>query len=184
MKYLLPLLFVAILPNFAHAHPGSNRLVCKSSVNSGSAQKVELSIKRSNGKGWFAPEIEISLDQKSYLLTTPDEMNNYGTTYHNTPLKVISVTAEVPSDEENVNSGEFRVTAIPDSVKGYDIENRPVVWSLEAEKDECYDTNGSAKFQAILNGYLFIQSDGEDAVKRIDTQILDCELTYNSGMSC
>lgn len=179
MKHLLAFLIFTALSNTAFAHPGGHKLVCKSAKNSGSTQKIEISLSRSNGTGWFAPTIEMNVENKKFQLTTPDEMNNYGTTFHNSPLKVITVTAEVPF-EKNANTGFFSVVAIPASVKAFDIENKPVKWSLKNEKDECNDSNGRATFQAIVHGYLNV----DDSETNIGAQVLDCELAYNSGMAC
>lgn len=179
MKLLIPLMIFATFSNMAHAHPGGHRLVCKSAKNSGSAQKLDFSLARSNGKGWHAPTIEVIVDNKKIEFSTPDEMDNYGTTFHNSPLKVITVTAEVEYDGIQ-NAGNFSIVAIPETVKAFDTENNPVQWSFEAEKDECNDTNGKAIFQGIINGYLY---EGKENI-HIDTQIMDCVLTYNSGMAC
>ncbi|MGZ3790122.1 MAG: hypothetical protein ACXVLQ_16420 [Bacteriovorax sp.] len=179
MKNLLAFFIFTALSNTAFAHPGGHKLVCQSAKHSGSNQKIEISLSRSNGTGWYAPTIEMSVENKKFKLTTPDDMNNYGTTFHNSPLKVITVTADVPI-EKNTNAGYFSVVAIPGSVKAFDTENKPVKWSLKAEKDECNDTNGRATFQGIIHGYLNV--DSSDIY--IDPQILDCELSYNSGMEC
>nr|BDT29710.1 hypothetical protein BHI3_31760 [Bacteriovorax sp. HI3] len=174
MKQLLTLLVFGTLSTAAFAHPGSHRLSCHSALNSGAKQDVSVFLTRSNGKGWAAPTIKISLNNKEVVLNTPDDMDNYGSTFHNSPLKVVTVTAEVPE------SGYFSVIAMPETVKAFDIDGNPVKWNFEAEKDECNDTNGSATFKAIINGYIY--QDGAD--DKIETQILDCELTYNSGMAC
>lgn len=174
MKQVLTLLVFGILSTTAFAHPGSHRLSCQSVLNSGAKQKVEVSLVRSNGKGWYAPTIKVTLDKKEVVLNTPDDMDNYGSTFHNSPLKVVTVTAEVQ------DSGYFSIIAIPETVKAFDLEGNPVQWSFEAEKDECNDTNGSATFKAIINGYIY--QDGAD--DKIETQVLDCKLTYNSGMTC
>lgn len=179
MKLLIPLFIFAAVSNIAHAHPGGHRLTCKSAKNSGSEQKVEFSLARSNGVGWHAPKIEVSVDNKKLELSTPDDMSNYGTTFHNSPLQVITVTAEVEYDGIS-NTGGLSLVAIPKSVKAFDDQNSPVQWTFEAEKDECNDTNGKATFQGILNGYLY---EGKEHIK-VDTQILDCELAYSSGMTC
>jgi hypothetical protein len=179
MKHLIAFFILSALSNTAFAHPGGHKLVCKSAKNSGSKQKIELSLSRSNGLGWYPPTIELNVENKKFQLTTPDEMNYYGSTSHNSPLKVIIVAAEVPF-EEKTNTGYFSVVAMPDSVKAFDIENKPVKWSLKAEKEDCNDSNGRATFQGIIHGYL--NADGSEI--NIDTQIMDCELTYNSGMAC
>ena len=179
MKHLLTLLLLSSFSIPAFAHPGGHKLVCQSSKNSGSKQKVELSLTRSNGTGWFAPIIEVTVDNKKIELTTPDDMNNYGSTFHNSPLKVITVNADVTFDT-GINSGYFSVIAIPATVNAFDIEDKPAVWSLEAEEDECNDSNGRATFQGVLRGYLY---QNENQIK-LDAQIMDCELTYNSGSAC
>lgn len=179
MKLLIPLMIFTAYSNMAHAHPGGHRLTCKSAKNSGSNQRIDLSLARSNGKGWHAPTIEVGIDNKKLELFTPDDMENYGTTFHNSPLKVITVTAEVSYDGVE-NTGNLTIVGIPSTVKAFDMNNKPVKWSFEAEKDECNDTNGRATFQGILNGHLY---EGKESIE-VDTQILDCELTYGSGMTC
>ncbi|MBY0414074.1 MAG: hypothetical protein K2Q18_07905 [Bdellovibrionales bacterium] len=178
MKKLLALISFTFLTSTAYAHPGSNKLVCKSANNSGSNQKVEVLLRRSNTGGWSTPHIEVTIDKKSTIFTTPDENNTYGSTFHNSPLKVITVTAAA-TYEENTAGGYFSVIAIPATVQAYDIEGKPVKWSLEAEKDECNDSHGKALFQGIIHGQIF---NGDEQI--IDTQILDCELSYNAGMAC
>ncbi len=179
MKHLLTFFIFTALSTPAFAHPGGHKLVCQSAKNSGSKQKVQVSLSRANGKGWANPVIEVNVDNKKFELTTPDEMDTYGNTFHNSPLKVVTVTAEVPFDT-GITSGHFSVIAIPETVKAFDIDNNPVKWSFEAEKDECNDSNGRATFQGIMRGYLYINEEQTD----VDTQIMDCELTYNSGMAC
>jgi hypothetical protein len=51
---------------------------------------------------------------------------------------------------------------------------------MKDEKNECYDTNGKATFKGIFHGYLH----SNDTPVDLDTQIMDCELTYDSGMAC
>ena len=171
MKLLIPLIVLATMTN-AHAHPGGSLLTCKS-------QKMEISLKRSNGTGWFAPIIEVTKNNRSYVLHTPEETGNYGVTFHNTPLKVITVTVDVPSID-NINSGDFSIIAMPSTVQSFDYDGKPTKWNLEDEKDECYDSAGSAKFKGIIRGYLNL----DKGVESIETEIMDCELTYNSGMAC
>lgn len=180
MKLLIPLIIFAAVSNIAHAHSGGNKLVCKSAKNSGSNQKIEILLSRGNTKGFAAPTIELTVDNHKFELTTPDDNNNYGTTFHNSPLKIITITAEVPY-EKNANTGDFTVVAIPETVKAFDDQNQPVKkWTLEAEKEGCNDSNGKALFQGYINGYM--RADQSDVP--LDTQILDCELSYNSGMAC
>ncbi len=179
MKLLLACTLFLTFSQAVFAQPGSHKLVCNSAKNSGSVQKIELSLKRANALGLWVPVIEVNVNDKKIEMTTPDDMKSYGTTFHNSPLKVITVTAEVEYDV-SANTGFFSVVAIPKSVKAFDIENKPAKWSLEKEKDECHDANGRATFQAIIHGYL--HQEKNDVI--IDTQILDCELTYNSGSAC
>lgn len=179
MKKLIAALIFASLSSAAFAHPGSNKLVCKSATNSGSKQKLELSLQRSNGKGWYAPIISLTVDKKKFEFTTPDDNNNYGDTFHNSPLKVILVTVDVPVND-NTNAGFLSVTAIPETVKAYNHDNKPVKWSLKAEKDDCNDSNGRATFQGIMRGFLR----ATDTEVDVEAQVMDCELSYNSGMAC
>lgn len=180
MKILIPVILLAALSGTAHAHPGGHLLVCKSAIDSGSKEAVEISLRRSNGTGWFAPQIDIKIDAKQFRLTTPKENSNYGVTFHNSPLHVITIDAEVPFMSNKKNSGYFSVIAMPNTVKAFDYNNNPVEWSLEAEKEECNDTNGRATFKAIFHGYFHNFSEEV----RPEIQVLDCELTYDSGMSC
>ena len=179
MKHLMTTFIFSLISTAAFAHPGGHQLTCKSAKNSGSKQAIEFLLKRSNGSGWFAPTVEVTTNGKKMLLATPDENNNYGTTFHNSPLKVITVTVEVPY-EKNINYGILSVVAIPQTVKAFDNQNKPMKWSLESEKDECNDSNGRATFQAIIHGSVR----NNDSAVDVDTQVLDCELTYNSGMAC
>lgn len=179
MKHLLALFVFTTLSTTAFAHPGSHKLVCQSAKKSGTTQKIAIELRRSNGTGYSNPTIDVTIENKKIELTTPDEMNNYGTTFHNSPLKVITINAEVPY-EKNSNTGYFSIVAMPETVKAYDMDNKPVKWSLENEKDECNDSHGRATFQGIFRGHVY--ESGSDNL--IDTQILDCELTYNSGMAC
>ena len=179
MKTLFPLIIFAALSTTAHAHPGGSQLVCKSAKNSGSNQKIELSLRRANGAGWAAPSIDIKVANQKFQLTTPDENNLYGSTFHNSPLKVITVTAFVPS-EVGANTGDLSVVAIPETVKAFDYDNNPVKWDLNSEKDECNDSHGRATFQGIIHG--LFQVNEKDI--QVETQILDCELSYSPGMAC
>jgi hypothetical protein len=183
MKLLLSIFALALMSQTAFAHPGSHSFVCKSVNNSGLNQKLEVHIKRMNGVGWIHPTIEMTLNDQLHTFTTPSDESNYGETFHNSPLGVITSSVEVPYEEATVN-GHFRIVAMPKTVKAFDYEGNPVEWKLEdeqGEEGECYDSNGSAKFQAIINGYFNFQ---KSEFIKIETQILDCELTYNSGMSC
>ena len=179
MKQLMTLFIFSVVSTAAYSHPGGNRLSCKSAKNSGSKQNLEISLSRANGVGWVNPTITMSVDNKNFQFTTPDEMNNYGTTFHNSPLKVISVTVEVPF-EKDTNAGYVSIVAIPETVKAYYHDGKPVKWTLQAEKDECNDSNGSAKFQGIIHGYMNV----ENADISVDPQIMDCTLEYGSGMAC
>lgn len=184
MKLLLSLTALILFSSAALAHPGSSILVCKSATNSGASQKIELLLKRMNGVGWAPPIIELKINNQKYVFSTPSEESNYGNTFHNSPLHVITATADVPfsdNPKEVDVSGQLSVIAMPETVKAYDFENKPVSWSLEAEKDECYDTNGSATFQGVIKGYL---SPNQTDYINVETQVLDCELSYNSGMAC
>jgi hypothetical protein len=180
MKHLSALFIFTIISSSAFAQPGSNTLVCKSAANSGSKQKLEFYLFRSNGIGWFAPKIEVKIDDHKVQLKTPNEKSNYGLTFHNSPLKVVTVTADVPFKEKQ-NTGFFSVVAIPETVKAFDRENHPVKWTWELEKEECSDANGKAKFQGIIHGQLYLDNSERP---EIDAQIMDCELSYNSGMAC
>ena len=92
-------------------------------------------------------------------------------------------SAEYDSATQKNLQGRFEVTAIPATVKSFDADGKPQTWTLEKEKNECFDSNGKATFQGILHGYFNDTRDGAKS-QDIETQILDCELTYNSGMAC
>jgi hypothetical protein len=164
----------------AFAHPGGHTLICQSAPNSGSSQQIRLELTRSNSAGWYAPKATLDVNQQKFTLDTPDETKNYGETYHNSPLGVITVTIDNFSEDVGHNFGRFSVVAIPQSVQAFDTEGKPVNWSLKDEKDDCFDSSGSATFQGIFHGILRSNEKGID----LDTQILDCTLKYDSGMAC
>ena len=179
MKHISFFFLLFALSTPAFSHPGSSTLTCKSEVNSSSKQSLEIFVKRANGLGWGSPTIEVTIDKKLIKLATPDDMNNYGETFHNSPLKVIRASVVVP-EIVDTNSGMFSVVAIPSSVKSFNKDGKPVKWSLKAEDDECYDVHGSAIFKGIIRGHI----KNDDSQVQIETQILDCTLTYKPGMSC
>lgn len=180
MKQLIAffILLIAASRN-AYSHTGTNKLVCKSAKESGPTQSVGISLTRSNSTGYYAPIIDMNVGNQIFRLNTPSEMKHYGNTFHNSPLKVITATVEVPF-KNNANTGYLTILAIPETVKAYDVNNKPVEWSLELEKDECNDSNGRATFQGIIHGLL--NANGSEI--SIDAQVMDCELTYDSGMAC
>jgi len=180
MKQFIVTLIITLASTIAMAHPGGSSLTCKSASNSGSKQVVEVSLDRSNGLGWYAPTISITIDGKKLTMTTPDAMQSYGETIHDSPLGVITATADNSNEKKAAVSGYISVMAIPATVKAYDSGGNLVKWDFKAEKDECNDSNGKATFQGIIRGYMY---DGKTNTS-LDTQILDCELTYDSGMAC
>jgi len=180
MKNLIATLALTIASSTAFAHNGSNTLVCKSSKNSGSKQVIEFNLVRSNGKHESAPTYSLTVNGKKYEFTTENELKSYGETFHNSPLGVITVTADNVSEEDSVNTGYISVVAVPGSVKSYDTAGKLQKWNMKDEKDDCYDTNGKATFKGIFHGYLH----SNDTPVDLDTQIMDCELSYNSGMAC
>ncbi|MBS1968860.1 MAG: hypothetical protein JSU04_01045 [Bdellovibrionales bacterium] len=181
MKTLLGSLTI-LFSSFAFAHPGGHTLTCKSAKNSGAKQAIEVSLHRSNGKGWYAPTISVKADGKNYVLDTSDDMDNYGDTFHNSPLGVIHVTANNYNDNTATTFGSFSVVGIPSTVRAFDDQGHAVKYDLKAQKDQdgCYDSNGKARFQGVIEGQL--KSNNKDI--SIETQILDCELVYDSGMAC
>ena len=179
MKHLIIITIFSILSKPVFAHPGSSTLVCKSVDKLGSKTMLEVLVKRDNGIGWGSPTVEIKVNGKLTTLSTPDDMNNYGETFHNSPLKVIRVTVVAP-DADELNTGIFSVVAIPETVKAFDKAGKPVKWSLKAENDECYDVQGKAVFKGIIHGFIH----HDDLQTQLDSQVLDCTLTYNPGMSC
>lgn len=181
MKTLLGSLII-LFSGFAFAHPGGHTLTCKSAKNSGANQALEISLHRSNGKGWYAPTITVKADGKSYTLDTPDDMDNYGETFHNSPLGVIHVTADNYNDNSATTFGGFSIVGIPSTVRAFDDQGSPVKYDLKTNKDQdsCYDTFGKALFQGIIQGHL--KSNNKEIP--FEMQILDCELVYDSGMIC
>lgn len=170
--------------SMALATPGWSRLTCYSSVNSGSKQKLVLSVQRYNAAGLTSPEIKVSVDGKIYKLDTPDDMNLYGETVHNSPLGVIRITADNWRTEHGT-LGFFSVTGIPSTVKAYTTDGKPVQWSLDAEKQECYDENGKATLKGIFRGMLeLVPKERRPEMIPLDVQVMDCELEYNSGSAC
>lgn len=179
MKHSLIFLITFALSTPVLAHLGTSSLVCKSSINSGTKQSLDIFVKRANGIGWGSPIIEVTLNGKKIVLNTPDDLNNYGETFHNSPLGVIRVTVIVPESEE-VHSGVFSVVALPQTVEAFDQDGKLLEWSLEAENNECYDVHGKASFQGVFRGHL----QSGDLKTQIDAQVMDCTLTYNPGKSC
>ena len=179
MNRVLIFFLATVLSTPVFAHPGTSTLICKSAHSAGLKQSIEVLIKRANGVGWGTPTIKLKINGKLTTLTTPDDLSNYGETFHNSPLKVIRVTAIVEQSEGS-NYGAFSILAIPQSVKAFDKTGMPVKWSLKAENDECYDVHGKATFKGIIRG--FIQN--SDSQTQIDAQVMECSLIYNPGMSC
>ena len=180
MKNLIATLVLTLTSTVALAHPGGHKLMCKSTAQSGGKQVTEFTLTRSNGINWYAPKFSLKIDGKQFDFASEDESSNYGETFHNTPMGVITVTANNFKEATSVNYGSFSVVAIPNTVKAYDPNGQPVKWNFNDEKDECYDTNGKAKFKAIFKGSL--RTDRKDIP--VDTEYMDCELEYNSGMAC
>lgn len=176
-------LLITTSPAFAHS--GSHSLICKSAARSGSNQKLVFTLSRANGTGLVAPSFSVTLNGQKTEIETTDEMQSYGQTFHNSPLGVITVSAD------NMNGTQpheiwATVTAIPSTVKAFDSNGKPVKWTFEKEKDSCSDSNGKAKFKGILHGTLRTSANVPEKAKDIelDTQIMDCELIYDSGMAC
>ncbi len=169
----------------AFAHPGSHGLSCKSAAQSGSNQQLVFTLSRSNGTGWAAPSFSVTVNGQKTDIETTDEMQTYGETFHNSPLGVIRVSANNMNGTQP-NEIWATVTAIPSTVKAFDSEGKPVKWTFEKEKDDCSDSNGKAKFKGIIHGTLRTNANSAEKATDInlDTQIMDCELTYNSGMAC
>jgi hypothetical protein len=178
-------LSLILISTAAFAVPGSSTLTCKSSAASGSKQKVEFTVSRFNVAGVAPAHFSVTLNGKKTEFTSTDETKMFGQTIRNAPLGVILVTADNGEDESARANGSFTVTAIPSTVKAYDLNGKLVKWSLQAERDECYDSNGSAKFRSIFRGYMGTKANNGDVIYfNFETQILDCELSYNSGSAC
>jgi hypothetical protein len=185
MKKLLATIALSLISASAFAHPGGHTLTCKSASKSGSKQNVQFLLSRANAVGLVAPFYSVTIDGKKTEFKPEDEMKSFGETYHNSPLGVITVTATNREDEKASALGNFSVVAIPNSVKAFDPRGKLVKWRFNNEKDACYDANGSAQFKGIFHGYLYIKGSSDQNQKPdLDTQIMDCELTYNSGMAC
>lgn len=173
---------ITLAATAAIAHPGGNSLVCKSSANSGGKQKLALEIDRSNGVGWYAPTIKLTVDGKLYDFSQQDEMKQYGETEHDSPLGVIIVTADTEETQDK-NRVSLNITALPQTVKTYDGEGKLQKWSFKKAGEECYDTDAKAKFKAIIRGHMDLDNPGSSFAP-VDTEILDCTLTYDPGMAC
>lgn len=180
MKSLAAFLVLTFTSVVVLAHPGGHHLVCKSAKSSGSKQALEIDLNRSNGVGWYNPEISVKVNGQSMAMTTPDVMNSYGDTFHDSPLGVIIINVDNSQEKNVAVEGYFSVVAIPSTVHALDEDGKPVKWNLKSEKDECSDSNGKATFQGVIHGS--VQS-GKSSFD-MDPQILDCELTYDSGMAC
>jgi hypothetical protein len=180
MKRILATVALLLVPVTAHAHPGGHTLVCTSKKGAKQSVKVELS--RMNGIGWAGPAFSITVDGAEHDFSTEDEMLSFGETVHDAPLGIVHVTADNSEDKTATTWGHFTVTAIPRTVKAYDSDGKRRKWSLADERADpsCYDSNGKATFRALFVGGLGDSSGSTD----LDAQILDCELAYDSGMSC
>jgi hypothetical protein len=178
-------LIFLIATSTAFAHPGGHSLTCKSAVKSGSKQRLEFTLSRSNGTGWYAPSFSVTVNGQKTEIETADETRSYGETFHNSPLGVITVSANNMNGTD-LNEIWAHITAIPSTVKAFDSAGKTVKWSFKKEQDECSDANGSAKFKGIIHGYLRTKANQPEKTTDInlETQIMDCELTYNSGMAC
>lgn len=184
MKTTLAILLLSLTSSIALAHPGGHSLKCKSAKDSGSRQKVEFILARANGGGWSPPEYSLRLDGRLLEFKTEDETKTFGRTIHESPLGVIHVTAENLDEENAPFSSALSLVAIPKTVRAFDTAGKPVAWKFEEAKNECYDANGKAKFKAMIRGWLRENSQPESKGIPFDSQILDCELEYSSGMAC
>lgn len=180
MKKIFTAIIITITSTAAFAHSGGHELTCRSAKNSGSHQPIKISLARANTVGLWAPKISIAVKRKKHTLDTQDDMVSYGETFHNSPLGVITVTVSNRDENTAVVFGGFSIVAIPNSVRAYDPQGRPMKWKFTDEKDDCYDSAGRARFHGIFRGHL--KSYGKDIP--LETQVLECELTYTSGMAC
>lgn len=179
MRNLILTLSLCFFSTTAFAHPGGHSLVCKSLPNA--KRKLELSLARSNGTGWYPPSFSIAVDGKKHEFTTDDEMKTFGSTFHNSPLGVIVVTADNSGDDQDgTRFGYFQVVGIPSTVKAYDPQGKRIKWSPELEKDACVDANGKATFKGMIRVEF---REGQDSFE-LEGEPMNCELTYNSGMAC
>ncbi len=180
--FSLILLPIVLSSATAFAHPGSHTLTC-SSANNKAEQKTTFTLNRSNGTGWFSPSIEVTSQGKTFKLQPEDEAQTYGDTVHDSPLGIIYVTA---GTLEAASRSHFSIKAIPQSVKAFDSAGKPVKWNLQSENDDCNDSNGKAKFKGVFTGFIEANKNGTEpgTSLKVDAEIMDCELEYNSGMAC
>lgn len=170
----------AFVSTAAFAHPGGHSLTCKSAARSGSTQQVTFNLSRFNGPGWVEPEYSVTIDGKLYEFKGTDPNFTYGDTFHNSPLGVINISANNYEEPNAASQSSFQITAIPSTVQAFDVDGNKVIWNIKDDQDECYDSNGKAIFQGTIKGYV----DDAGNYIHVDTQIMDCELTYDSGMAC
>lgn len=153
------------------ANPGNYTVVCHAKT---AEQHIDFSIQRMNDVNWQPPKFFLKINKKTFNLPSPDSSQNYGQTIKDIPLGLIYITAtHLLSQKNNYN---LELKGIPDSVKS----SPKTKWSLKQEKNQCYDKNGHASFQAILSGSIV------ECGKTTELQptLLQCTIDYNSGMSC
>ena len=179
MKLAAAVVALSLVSAPALAHPGGQTLSCHSLA--GAKRTVELSLSRMNGKGWATPAFTMTIDGTAHDFTSDDEMMTFGETVHDSPRGVIRVTADNRENTAATSFGGFTVTAIRRSVKAYDRDgHRVYATAASASQDACYDSNGKAVFRAVFRGWLH---DATHDVK-LDAQVLECTLEYDSGMAC
>lgn len=164
----------------AFAYSGGNSLSCKSQHT-----RNAFSLVRSNSPGWTAPSFSLTIRGKTYTIATQDDSKSWGETIHNAPMGLIYVTANNLEEKGAENRISITVQAIPRTVKAYDHNGRQIKWSLKDEQSEsgCYDSNGKATFKALIGGSYLLEDEG-GSLKSVEPILMDCVLTYNSGMAC
>ena len=178
MKKILSVVSLVVLVGVqTFAHPGSHDVTCRS-ISAAGVKPIEFTLTRSNGVGWAPPSWTVVMDKKKYKFEPSDEMKLYGETVRDVALGVIYITADNINDGKGDQSS-LALMAVPSSVRQ---NGRIPTWSFKHEKDPCYDSNGSATFQAIFSGML--QPAGAQTSTEIAPVMMACKLQYDSGMAC
>jgi hypothetical protein len=152
------------------ANPGSYTVNCQAKT----PHAIKFSITRMNDINWQAPKFSLNMDKKQFKLSSPDASKTYGETVKDIPLRLIYLTATNMSYPKN--NYTLVLKGIPNSVKS----NSKVKWSLQQQKNPCYDKNGNASFKSILSG----QVTNNGKTTKISPTLLQCTIEYDSGMSC
>lgn len=165
----------------AFAVPGQASLVCQSAA--GAKQNLKVEIARADSEGDWAPQIRLTVDGKAYTPKSLDIRRSYGETIHDATLGVIVVTANTYRGAKG-DQISAQVMAVPGTVKTFDQDGKPAApWKLENDDGgSCIDGYGKASFKGVFTGGVTPQSASEGV--QIQNQILDCELSYDTGSAC